>query len=650
MTLAPKPQPKRSLRWILALWFLFFSIVPVVFLTFYSLQNFQETVDNELMLRLQGNLSEIRMIISDYQKALSNQQQSHLKDLELSLGLSTKKRATLEEWLSSWLTSTPATTLAIYDQRGDLLVERSKAATSQGSNSSHTSRKKVSLHQNVLNQLGNVSPLWLTDFSNPQSLQLTLLSPVLRNGAVLGYLKQALLLDRQFLQRLSERMQIQAVLLEPNGRIIVGSHPDFSLYKSDFFADFSKNPQMKTMTLSLRGEPFGFFFANVNWGKTSFPLALAASKQASFQAIDKLRLAYYTLLAIMFVVLALSVLAASNIVLRPLSELIEAIQDLHLGENIIELPIKSDNEIGQLTTSFNDLSRRILFAQRALKDKISELEETNQHLKETQGQLVHSAKMASLGQLVAGVAHELNNPIGFIYANMTHLRDYSNKLLALIEAAEKDPKRLSSLKDEFDLEYIRKDMPKLISSCEEGARRTKDIVIGLRNFSRVEEKAHLPVDLHESLETTLSLLNSEFKNRIEIKRDYGPIPRVICNQTQINQVLMNILSNAAQAIQGPGTVWITTRLNEAKEGHPNTVSISIQDTGPGVAPELLQKIFDPFFTTKTVGQGTGLGLAISYGIISAHGGAIRVNSKLGSGTEFTVELPVSPTKSSGDEV
>jgi two-component system NtrC family sensor kinase len=471
-------------------------------------------------------------------------------------------------------------------------------------------------------------------------LELAILSPVYREQLLLGYIKQTLILDETFLKRLSERMQIQAILLEPNGRIIVGSHPDFLLYKSDFFSEYLKIPKLKTISLPVRGEPFGFVFSKIAWGTSNFEIALAASKKESNGAIENLRVAYYTLLGIMFGVLALSVIAASNVVLRPLSELIEAIQDLHLGENIIELPIKNDNEIGQLTTSFNDLSRRILTAQRELRDKIKELEETNAHLKETQSQLVHSAKMASLGQLVAGVAHELNNPIGFIYSNMSHLRDYSSKLIQLIDAAEKQSASLDAMKEDFDLEYIRKDLPKLITSCEDGARRTKEIVIGLRNFSRLEEKSYGPVDLHQSIDTTLNLLNSEFKNRIELKKDYGSIPKVVCNQTQINQVFMNILSNAAQAIQGMGTVWITTRHNKGKEAKDESVAISIQDSGAGVPPDVLQKIFDPFFTTKTVGQGTGLGLAISYGIINAHGGSIKVTSKVGSGSEFVISLPL----------
>lgn len=637
-----RQSPKKSLRWILALWFLTFAIVPIIFLTFYSLRKFQQTIDNELVLRLKGNSSEISVILSEFQKALSQLQFNYIKNSDFKSYLKIKNIKGLDQITKLWLTDSSVSKITIYNNLGEQLVENKQLFLKDTKLSNNSDAiKKISLHQNIRDQLQRKRILFIPDYSVPQQLDLVLISAVYSGQIILGYIKQSLSLDADFLEKISRRMQVQGILLEPNGRIIVGSHPDFLLYKTDFFSDFIKIPKIKTITLSLRSEPFGFIFTKILWGTSEINLALAASKKESNTGIENLRLAYYTLLTIMFGVLALSVLSASNVVLRPLSELIEAIQDLHLGENIIELPIKNDNEIGQLTNSFNDLSRRILATQRELKGKIFELEEANEHLKETQGQLVQSAKMASLGQLVAGVAHELNNPIGFIYSNMSHLKDYSEKLIHLIDIAESSPTQLKSLIENYDLEYIRKDLPKLITSCEEGARRTKDIVIGLRNFSRIEEKAYKPVDLHQSIDTTLNLLNSEFKNRIEIKKVYSDIPQVICNQTQINQVFMNVLSNAAQSIEGKGTVWITTSTISKNEIEKNpSVSISIQDTGRGISSELLQKIFDPFFTTKSVGKGTGLGLAISYGIIHAHSGTITVSSKIGIGTEFIITLPV----------
>lgn len=643
-----KPRPKRSLRTILAIWFLSFAIIPIVFLTFYSLQKFQQTIDNELVLRLKGNASEIQVILKEYQKILTQQQVSFVKNQRFQINLKNRNSSVIRELLNEWIEESSATRITVYSHSGDLISEVQNeelvgsASKPIGENKTRTAIKKISLNENIISQLRENNSVFIPDYSKTQSLDLSLISPVQYGSHLAGFIKLSLTLDASFLKKISERMQIQAILLEPSGRIIVGSHPDFLLYKSDFFSDYINLNKIKSLSLILRNEPYGFIFTKTLWGDKPFQMALAVSKKNSNEAIQNLRTTYFTIFIILLGVVVLFVFAASDLVLRPLSELVEAIQDLHLGENIIELPIKSDNEIGQLTTSFNDLSRRILLAQNELKDKIKELESSNNHLIETQGQLVQSAKMASLGNLVAGVAHELNNPIGFIFSNMSHLRDYSNKLLNLIEVIERDPAQLTKLKEKYEIDYIKKDLPKLISSCEDGARRTKEIVIGLKNFSRVEDKSKKHVNLHESIDSTLNLLSSEFKNRIEIKKNYSKIPLITCNQNQINQVLMNILSNAFQAIKGTGTVWINTYFNESKKNQKPFVSVSVQDSGTGIPSEVLNKIFDPFFTTKSIGQGTGLGLAISYGIITAHGGNIEVNSKIGVGSEFIITLPIEP--------
>ena len=328
--------------------------------------------------------------------------------------------------------------------------------------------------------------------------------------------------------------------------------------------------------------------------------------------------------------------------LKPLYELVDALQSFETQEQLITIPVKNDTEVGLLTESFNDMSKKIWQARSDLRKKISELEGANKELKETQTKLVHSAKMVSLGQLVAGVAHELNNPIGFINSNMTYLKDYSDKLIELVGVAEKNPTKLSALKEEYEFDYITQDLPKLIASCQDGARRTRDIVLGLRNFSRLEEAKLQEIDVHQSLDTTLNLLQGEIKNRIELHKHYEPISLINCYASQINQVFMNILSNAVQAIEGAGHIWISTMAVKGSKDKKGRVQISIQDSGKGMSSKTLEKIFDPFFTTKVVGQGTGLGLSISYGIIQNHGGEIQVRSEEGVGTEFIVILPVYP--------
>jgi signal transduction histidine kinase len=284
-----------------------------------------------------------------------------------------------------------------------------------------------------------------------------------------------------------------------------------------------------------------------------------------------------------------------------------------------------------------------------------ELEESNQELKklykdlqETQAQLVQSEKMASLGQLVAGVAHELNNPISFIYANIKELERYSDAINRLLKifGEENDPLRmqkdlaesLPKLKNEYDLDFMQQDIKSLISESLEGSQRVKDVVQNLRNFSRLDEAKVKTVDLHEGLESTLILLNNEIKNRITIHKNYGKIPKLECHPGNINQVFMNILLNAVQAIDNTGNIWITTKLEK------DQVEIEIRDDGRGIPKKFQNKIFDPFFTNKPVGKGTGLGLSISYNIIKSHGGNVDFNSKEGEGTSFFVSLPVTQKK------
>jgi two-component system NtrC family sensor kinase len=286
------------------------------------------------------------------------------------------------------------------------------------------------------------------------------------------------------------------------------------------------------------------------------------------------------------------------------------------------------------------MSMKVFKARNDLKNKIKELEKANTNLKEAQTQLVQSAKMTSLGQLVAGVAHELNNPIGFIYSNTSHLRDYSEKLFKIIEEIEKNPNKSNEIKDQHDFNYIQEDLPRLIKSCQDGAQRTRDIVLGLRNFSRLEESQLKEIDINEAIDMTLELLKGETKNRITIHRQYESIPFVHCYASQINQVIMNIVTNATHAITGNGNIWISTQVIKAATDSVGKVQISIQDSGVGMDSEVVDKIFEPFFTTKDVGQGTGLGLSISYGIVQNHGGDIKVQSKKDVGTEFVITIPI----------
>ena len=297
-----------------------------------------------------------------------------------------------------------------------------------------------------------------------------------------------------------------------------------------------------------------------------------------------------------------------------------------------------------------ELIRKVTEAE-VQKKYVKELEEKNKSLQnlyrtlqQTQSQLIQSEKMASLGQLVAGVAHELNNPISFIYANMKELESYITAieevlqvLLANLNNADLQEKlqdKVRQLQRRHDLQFIQEDIHSLINESAEGGRRVKEVVQNLRNFSRLDEGDVKSVDLHEGLNSTLLLLNNEIKNRIEVIKDYGELPKVECHPGHINQVFMNLLLNAIQAIEGEGKIWISTK---AVDGE---VVITIKDSGKGIPEDIKNKVFDPFFTTKQVGKGTGLGLSISYNIIKNHNGEINVESEQGKGTAFHIRLPI----------
>lgn len=277
-----------------------------------------------------------------------------------------------------------------------------------------------------------------------------------------------------------------------------------------------------------------------------------------------------------------------------------------------------------------------------LERRNQELASQKAELERLQAQLVHSEKMASLGQLAGGVAHELNNPAAFIYSNMESLSDYAlglNRLLAVYDSVPLSTEmaaEIAAVKQEVRFQTLSGELPSIIADCREGAERIRDIVLNLRTFSRLDEADVKQVDIHAGIDATIRLLSQYYNSgRITLKRDYGDLPLVNCFAGQLNQVWMNLLTNAAQAIgQNSGEVRIQTGIQD------ELVYVKISDTGKGIAPEHLKRVFDPFFTTKPVGEGTGLGLSVSYGIIEKHGGTITVEHAPNKGAMFTTLLPL----------
>jgi two-component system NtrC family sensor kinase len=265
-----------------------------------------------------------------------------------------------------------------------------------------------------------------------------------------------------------------------------------------------------------------------------------------------------------------------------------------------------------------------------LEENNRELAETNRRLKETQAHLIQSEKMASLGQLVAGIAHELNNPLAFIRSNVFTIETWLSQIKAQVEP-HLTP---ASAKN---LEKVRT----RLSDMQEGLDRVKDLVLKLRTFSRLDEGEFKTVDVHESLDSVLLFLRHRTKGRILVEKDYCADGTLSCYASQLTQVFMNLVANAVEAIEGQGKITITTRRSDAH------FSTSVRDTGKGIPEAILHRIFEPFFTTKPVGQGTGLGLAISYGIVLAHQGTIEIHNREEGGTEFLVKIPLGLKGESG---
>jgi len=316
---------------------------------------------------------------------------------------------------------------------------------------------------------------------------------------------------------------------------------------------------------------------------------------------------------------------------------IEAEQELRTTHEELQV---SEAELRQNTEELQAINDQLAHE----KDKVHEM---YQELKSTQTQLVQSEKMASLGQLVAGIAHEINNPVNFVFAGTesleTLLEDFAEVADKYDELEELPLEKLKgflleihNLKDEIEFEETRSEIFEVLQDIKTGAERTAEIVKGLRTFSRLDEDALKRTSLHENLDSTLVILRNQYKNRVRIQKNYAmDLPLIECYPGKLNQVFMNLLANGIQAIKGEGVVTITTQVIGE-----NTCEIAISDTGSGIPAKIIAKIFDPFFTTKDVGKGTGLGLSISLGIIEKHNGTMNVESEVGKGSTFRIQLPI----------
>ena len=312
----------------------------------------------------------------------------------------------------------------------------------------------------------------------------------------------------------------------------------------------------------------------------------------------------------------------------------------------------------QLQTLLNEVEAQVTERTAELARTNTELKQTLAGLQSAQVQLIQAEKMSALGQLVAGIAHEINNPVNFIYGNLTYLREHTQHLLSLMQLfCQPDAMPLAEIQQQaqaIDLDYMQNDLPKLLNSMEIGTSRIREIVQSLRNFSRLDEAEYKAVNLHEGIESTLMILESRLSEQrnlpaIQVIRDYGHLPQVECYAGQLNQVFMNLLSNAIDALEESNRQRkLSANENEISRIsirtemiNQNYIRVSIIDNGVGIPDSLRSRLFDPFFTTKPVGKGTGLGLSISYQIVTEkHRGKLWCDSTPSQGTQFCVEIPV----------
>lgn len=408
-----------------------------------------------------------------------------------------------------------------------------------------------------------------------------------------------------------------------------------------------------------------------------------AAEEVSHQSHDLAQKIVLGSIGLSVAIASLLAILTSRAIARPIRTLTQIAQRSTRESNFdLQAPVNSDDEIGSLATSFNQLihsTKQLLGQQQIdnqqlaeysqtlesrveertqeLGNKNSQLQELLEKLHQSQVQIVQSEKMSSLGQLVAGIAHEINNPVNFIYGNLTHVQDYAHNLLDYVQLYQKHypnpPIEIVREAEEIDLEFLQEDLPKLLSSMQIGTDRIRQIVLSLRNFSRMDEADFKAIDVHEGLDSTLLILQHRLKARpespeIEVIKDYGNLPLVECYAGQLNQVFMNILANAIDALDelnakrthqerkdNPGR--ITIRTSKASQW----VKIAIADNGSGIPEAIKKQVFNPFFTTKPVGKGTGMGMAISYQIITEkHDGKLECLSSPGKGAEFMIQIPI----------
>lgn len=634
-------DPLASLKSTLSLWFILFALIPLLVIVSYTSYLFNQRMNDELLKRLSAFEKGIDLELIDVEEKLRIGGLRHANDFYLmNLVRQTRqdRQATLENVTQSIIENYITDRISYFDESGRHLLSVSPKRLGERA---ALPREYQNLPPSILGQLTEQRQI-IEKLPHPNvGFSIDCFTTMKLAGRTIGIMKETVLLDRYYSLGTKARTGLDICLLDPDFQLLIST---FSIAKERLFRYPEKKYEKIISRIEVKDESYlmmtkGLFEED---GKPFGYLSILVSRVNSDKTLSGIRNIFILISFGLTIIVILFTRVASSQLLRPIDQLLLATQDIEKG---IERPVAVPpmQEIGKLVNSFNAMSGSLLKARKELESKVEQLHKTNEELKNTQAQLIHTSKMVSLGQLVAGIAHELNNPIGYTYSNISHLKDYMAKIHEMMkELNENIPKlpktaktQIEELKKKLNFDFILKDIDNIIQSSLDGTQRTKEIVVGLRNFSRLDEAEIKEVDLHEGLENTLKLLTSELKNRMTVHKEYGKLPKVSCYPSQINQVFLNILTNAIQAVADKGDkgdIWIRTTVVK------DEIQISIRDSGKGIPPEHLDRIFDPFFTTKDIGKGTGLGLSVSYGIIKKHKGEIRVESKVGEGSTFTIVL------------